>query len=238
VSLPVAILAGGLATRLRPLTEAVPKILLDVAGRPFAEHQVELLKHHGISKVVFCLGYLGELVVDALGDGERWQMTFRYVFDGPCLAGTGGALRRALPELGAAFFVMYGDSYLDCDFEAIETSFRASGKPGLMTVLRNDDRWDRSNVELDRGRIIRHDKGPGDSKMHHIDYGLGILTPEAFEPWRDDEQPFDLVAVYQRLITNGELAGYEVNERFYEIGSVEGLEETRALLEARLRART
>src|SRR5580692_5387725 len=151
VSLPVAILAGGLATRLLPLTEQVPKILLDVAGRPFAEHQVELLKRHGLSKIVFCLGYLGERVVDALGDGERWQMTFRYVFDGPCLAGTGGALRRALPELGAAFFVMYGDSYLDCDFRAIEASFRASGKPGLMTVLRNDDRWDRSNVELDGG---------------------------------------------------------------------------------------
>jgi MurNAc alpha-1-phosphate uridylyltransferase len=238
VSLPVAVLAGGLATRLRPLTEQVPKILLDVAGRPFAEHQVELLRHHGISKVVFCLGYLGEQVVDALGDGGRWQMTFRYVFDGPRLAGTGGALRRALPELGGAFFVIYGDSYLDCDFRAIEASFGASGKLGLMTVFRNDDRWDRSNVELDCGHIVRHDKRPGDGKMRHIDYGLGILTPAAFEHWRDDEQPFDLVAVYQRLITNGELAGYEVTERFYEIGSREGLEETRALLEARPKATT
>src|ERR1700687_4483105 len=168
VSLAVAILAGGLATRLRPLTEQVPKILLDVAGRPFAEHQVELLRHHGISKVVFCLGYLGEQVVHALGDGERWQMTFRYLFDGSRLLGTGGALRRALPDLGGAFFVMYGDSYLDCDFKAIEASFRASGKSGLMTVLQNDDRWDRSNVELDRGRIIRYDKGLEETKMHHI----------------------------------------------------------------------
>jgi MurNAc alpha-1-phosphate uridylyltransferase len=238
VSLPVAILAGGLATRLLPLTEQVPKILLDVAGRPFAEHQVELLKRHGLSKIVFCLGYLGERVVDALGDGERWQMTFRYVFDGPCLAGTGGALRRALPELGDAFLVIYGDSYLECDYEAIEASFHASGKPGLMTVLRNDDRWDRSNVELDRGRIARYDKGPAEIGMHYIDYGLGILTPAAFEPWQDDEQPFDLTLVYQRLIANGELAGYEVKERFYEIGSLEGLEETRALLGARARITT
>jgi N-acetyl-alpha-D-muramate 1-phosphate uridylyltransferase len=238
VSLPVAVLAGGLATRLRPLTEQVPKILLEVAGRPFAEHQVELLRHNGISKVVFCLGYLGEQVVDALGNGERWQMTFRYLFDGARLRGTGGALRRALPELGDAFFVTYGDSYLDCDFKAVEASFRASGRPGLMTVLRNDDRWDRSNVELDRGRIVRYDKGPGETAMHHIDYGLGILTPAAFEPWRDDEQPFDLAAVYQRLIAGGELAGYEVTDRFYEIGSLEGLEETRALLEARRRVTT
>jgi NDP-sugar pyrophosphorylase family protein len=233
VSLPVAVLAGGLAARLRPLTEQVPKILLDVAGRPFAEHQVELLRHHGISKVVFCLGYLGEQVVDTLGNGERWQMTFRYVFDGARLMGTGGALRRALAELSGAFFVMYGDSYLDCDFEAIEASFRASGKSGLMTVLRNDDRWDRSNVELDRGHIVRYDKGPSESNMHHIDYGLGILTPAAFDPWQDDEQPFDLVALYQRLIASGQLAVYEVHQRFYEIGSVEGLEETRALLEAK-----
>jgi MurNAc alpha-1-phosphate uridylyltransferase len=233
VSLPVAVLAGGLATRLRPLTEQVPKILLDVAGRPFAEHQVELLRHHGISKVVFCLGYLGEQVVDALGDGGRWQMTFRYVFDGPRLAGTGGALLRALPELGGPFFVMYGDSYLDCEFEIVEASFHASGKLGLMTVFRNDDRWDRSNVELDRGRIVRYDKRPGESNMHHIDYGLGILTPAALGPWHDDERPFDLAVVYQRLITSGELAGYEVNQRFYEIGSRDGLEETRALLEAR-----
>jgi N-acetyl-alpha-D-muramate 1-phosphate uridylyltransferase len=238
MSLPVAILAGGLATRLLPLTEQVPKILLDVAGRPFAEHQVELLKRHGISRIVFCLGYLGERVVDALGDGERWQMRFRYVFDGPCLAGTGGALRRALPELGGAFFVTYGDSYLECDYQAIEASFRASGKSGLMTVLRNDDRWDRSNVELARGRIVRYDKRSGETGMHHIDYGLGVLTPAAFEPWQDDEQPFDLAVVYQRLITNRELAGFEVKERFYEIGSLEGLEETRALLAARSRATT
>jgi len=127
----------------------------------------------------------------------------------------------------------YGDSYLECDYEAIEASFRASGKTGLMTVLRNDDRWDRSNVELDRGRIVRYDKRSGETGMHHIDYGLGILTPAAFEPWQDDEQPFDLAVVYQRLIMNRELAGFEVKERFYEIGSLEGLEETRALLAAR-----
>ncbi len=236
MSLPVAVLAGGLATRLQPLTALVPKILLEVAGRPFAEHQVELLKRNGISTVVFCLGHLEEQVVAALGDGRRWQMRFLYASDGANLVGTGGALCRALGLLGPAFFVMYGDSYLDCDYNAIEECFRASGKPGLMVVHRNEDRWDRSNVEVAGGRIVRYDKVHRDAAMRHIDYGLGILTPEAFAPWTGDagaHEPFDLAAVYQHLIESDGLASYEVPQRFYEIGSLEGLEETRALLEAR-----
>ena len=230
MSLPVAVLAGGLATRLQPLTERLPKILLDVAGRPFAEHQIELLERHRVTSVVYCLGHLGEQVIAALGDGRRWHMTFQYVSDGPKLAGTGGALVRALPLLDQAFFVMYGDSYLDCDFGDIEASFRASGKAGLMTVHRNDDRWDRSNVEFENGRIVRYDKVNRDAAMRHIDYGLGILTPAAFAPWAGRDEPFDLAAVYAHLIRGQELAGYEVPQRFYEIGSPEGLEETRAML--------
>jgi NDP-sugar pyrophosphorylase family protein len=233
VSLPVAVLAGGLATRLQPLTAQAPKILLEVAGRPFAEHQIELLKRNGVSTVVFCLGHLGEQVVAALGDGRRWHMTFRYVSDGPRLAGTGGALFRALPFLGPAFFVMYGDSYLDCDFGAIEARFRASHKAGLMTVYRNNDRWDRSNVEYADGRIVRYDKINRDASMRYIDYGLGVLTREAFAPWAGDDAPFDLAAVYQCLIAGRGLAGYEVKQRFYEIGSPDGLDETRRFLAAR-----
>jgi NDP-sugar pyrophosphorylase family protein len=232
VSLPVAILAGGLATRLRPLTERVPKILLDIGGRSFAEHQIDLLRRWGIDRVVYCLGYLGEQVAESLGDGSRWNMTFSYVFDGERPLGTGGALRLALPHLGSAFFVMYGDSYLECDFSAVERRFLASGKPGLMTVFRNENRWDRSNVTYDRGRIIRYDKTGSDPAMQHIDYGLGALTPEAFDV---TDTPLDLAIVYQRLIARDALAGYEVQERFYEIGSPEGLEELRAKLEPNTR---
>jgi MurNAc alpha-1-phosphate uridylyltransferase len=236
VSLPVAVLAGGLATRLQPLTTQIPKILLEVAGRPFAEHQIELLKRNGISTVVYCVGHLQDQVVAALGDGRRWSMTFHYVSDGATLAGTGGALRQALPLLGPAFFVMYGDSYLDCDFAGIEERFRASQTAGLMTVYRNDDRWDRSNVEYRSGRIVRYDKVARDDSMRYIDYGLGVLTPEAFAPWAGDDAPLDLAAVYQRLIAGGGLAGFEAARRFYEIGSIEGLEETRALLRPHQRA--
>lgn len=231
--MPVAVLAGGLGTRLGAMAERTPKILLDVNGRPFAEALVELLKGHGVRQVVLCVGHLGEQVQEALGDGSRWSMTIQYVFDGPRLLGTGGALRQALPALGPAFFVMYGDSYLECDFAAVEAAFRASGKPGLMTVFRNDDQWDRSNVHFEHGRIVRYNKVHRGPEMRHIDYGLGVLTPEAFDPWEGRDEPFDLAEVYQGLIARDALAACEIEQRFYEIGSAEGLDEVRALIAQR-----
>jgi NDP-sugar pyrophosphorylase family protein len=230
VSLPVAVLAGGMATRMRPMTASVPKILLDIGGRPFAERQLEVLQRWDIREVVYCLGYLSDQVMAALGDGARWGMKFTYVLDGPRPLGTGGAIRRALPFLGSAFFVMYGDSYLRCDFTEIERAFTRGGTLGLMTVFRNEGRWDRSNVAFEDGRIARYDKTSDDPSLRYIDYGLGVLTPKAFEPWAADEA-FDLAIVYQHLVEMGELTGYEVSERFYEIGSLEGLAETRALFE-------
>ncbi len=229
MSLPVAILAGGLATRLRPMTEQVPKSLLEVAGKPFAVHQIELLRRHGLNDIIWCVGYLGEQIRGALGDGERWDMQLQYAFDGEQLRGTGGALRRALPLLGEAFLVLYGDSYLECDYGAIEQAFLRSGRLGLMTVVRNDDAWDRSNVEFAGGCIVRYDKRKRTPEMQHIDYGLGALRAAAFDAYPAD-QPLDLATVYQDLLAADQLAGYEVSGRFYEIGSVSGLEETRQYL--------
>ena len=229
MSLPVAILAGGLATRLRPLTERIPKILLDVAGRPFAEHQIELLRKNGIEKAVLCVGYLGEQVQAALGDGRRFGMRLEYVSDWPRLLGTGGALRQALPFLGDAFFVLYGDSYLPCEFAPVEAAFRAAGKAGLMTLFCNTDRWDSSNVVFERGRILRYDKQHRVPQMKHIDYGLGVLSRRALERYPPGA-PLDLATVDQDLLAADDLAGYEVKERFYEIGSPEGLEELSVLL--------
>lgn len=229
MSLPVAILAGGLATRLRPITERIPKSLVDVGGRPFIEHQLELLSRHGLTDILLLVGHMGEMLRDTLENGERLGVRVRYAFDGPTRLGTGGAVRAALPDLGEAFFVLYGDSYLDCDYEAIERAFLASGKPALMTVYRNNDRWDRSNVSFESGRIVQYDKVHRKPAMHHIDYGLGAFRREALVGWPATE-PFDLAAVYQGLAARGDLAGYEVSSRFYEIGSPSGLDETRALL--------
>jgi MurNAc alpha-1-phosphate uridylyltransferase len=232
MSLPVAILAGGLASRLRPLTERVPKSLAEVGGQPFAVHQIELLRRHGLTDIMFLVGHLGEQICDTLGDGTRWGVRLRYIFDGARRLGTGGAIRRALRELDDPFFVLYGDSYLECDYASIETTFLASGKHGLMTVYRNEDLLDRSNVLYSEGRIIRYDKQRRTSEMRHIDYGLGALWKSAFVA-RAAEEAFDLVAVYQDLLANADLAGYEVPHRFYEIGSPEGLDETRTYLAAK-----
>jgi N-acetyl-alpha-D-muramate 1-phosphate uridylyltransferase len=228
VTLPVAILAGGLATRMCDLTKKIPKALLDVAGKPFVVHQLELLRAAGVPRVVLCVQHLADQIEATLGDGSAHGIEIRYSYDGDELLGTGGALRRALPLLGPQFFVLYGDSYLRCDYNAIERAYHASGKLGLMTVYENDGRYDASNVQYVGGRILKYDKTPNVPGMTHIDWGLGILDARAFEHYPAGK--LDLARVYQDLLAKEELAGYEVHERFYEIGSVAGLEDTRRLL--------
>jgi NDP-sugar pyrophosphorylase family protein len=232
VSLPVAILAGGLATRLGEVTARTPKALVEVAGRPFVAHQLELLRAAGVRRVVLCLGHLGERVEAYVDGGRAFGLEVACSHDGDRLLGTGGALRRALPLLGERFLVLYGDSWLDADYRAVEAAFLASGKQGLMTVYRNDGAFDASNVEFRDGAILRYQKGSLDPALRHIDWGLGALQAAALEAWPAGN-PFDLAAVYQGLLARGQLAGFEVDRRFYEIGSHRGLEETRRLLEER-----
>jgi histidinol-phosphate phosphatase family protein len=230
--LPVAILAGGLATRLRPITEKIPKALIDINGQPFLAHQLRLLKAGGAQRIVLCVGYRGEMIRDFAGDGSRFGLSIEYSFDGEKLLGTGGALRRALPLLGEAFFVLYGDSYLPCDYQAVERTFRESGKLGLMTVFRNGGQYDTSNIEFAGGRILRYEKVNRTTAMGHIDYGLGALRAEVIEALPAGEIR-DLASVYQDLLRRQELAAFEVPERFYEIGSTLGIRELEAYLAAR-----
>ena len=232
----IAILAGGLATRLRPITETIPKSLVDVCGEPFVAHQLKLLRSRGIADVVLCVGYRAEQIQQVIGAGSAFGLRVRYASDGEQLLGTGGAVRRALGMLGEDFFVLYGDSYLPCDYQAVLSSFRASDKLALMTVYRNEGQYDASNVEYDAGTIRRYDKSARSPAMHHIDYGLGVFRREAFADVPDGAR-LDLAQLYQTLLAKGQLAGYEVAERFYEIGSVAGLEEFRALMETRRGAR-
>ncbi len=226
----VALLAGGLATRLRPITERIPKALVTVAGEPFLAHQLRLLHANGLRRVVLCVGFLGEMIEAEFGDGSAFGMQLEYSFDGEKLLGTGGALVRALPRLGEAFLVLYGDSYLPIDYPAVVRAFVSSGKPGLMTVFRNEGRWDTSNVVFADGTIRCYDKKALTAEMLHIDYGLGILRAETLAGRRADE-PFDIADVYRDLSLAAQLAGYEVAQRFYEIGSHAGLAELDALLQ-------
>src|SRR5687767_1066315 len=171
---PVALLAGGLATRLRPITETIPKAMVEVAGRPFIDHQLDLLRRNGIRRVVMCLGYRGRQLEEHVGDGASLGLEVRYAYDGEKLMGTGGAVRRALDLLGDVFWVMYGDSYMDIDYPAVLEHFDRSGADGLMTVLRNENRWDTSNVVFRDGRLIRYDKKQRTPEMQYIDYGVAL----------------------------------------------------------------
>jgi NDP-sugar pyrophosphorylase family protein len=227
--IPVAILAGGLATRLRPITEKIPKSLVPVAGKPFLAHQLEMLRSRGIRHVVLCVGYLGEMIQRDFGDGGSLGLRLDYSFDGPKLLGTGGAIARALPLLGGEFFVLYGDSYLPVDYAPIAEFFHNSGKPGLMTVYRNEGLYDTSNVVFRDGEIVVYDKKNRLPEMRHIDYGLSLFKATAFDVYPAG-QPFDLAEVMARLVREQQLAGYEVSERFYEIGSPTGLAELESIL--------
>jgi NDP-sugar pyrophosphorylase family protein len=224
--LAVAILAGGLATRLGSLARERPKCLLEVSGLPFIVHQLKLLRAEGVARVVVCLGHLGERVVETVGDGRTLGLEVDYSFDGPELRGTAGALKSALPLLSNPFFVLYGDSYLDCNYGAVQEAHEAAGKLALMTVFQNEGEWDTSNVEFHEGRVFAYDKVERTDRMRYIDYGLGVCDHRAFDVVPDSGS-YDLAAVYQRMLREGQLAGFEVRKRFYEIGSVSGLEETR-----------
>jgi NDP-sugar pyrophosphorylase family protein len=227
---PVAILAGGLATRLRPITEKVPKSLVQVAGRPFLAHQLEHLLSQGISCVVLCVGHLGEMIQREFGDGHSWGLQLEYSFDGPVLLGTGGAIRQARPLLGEQFFVLYGDSYLPTAYRPIAECFERAAKLGLMTVYRNEGRYDTSNVVFADGEIRVYDKRVRSSDMQHIDWGLSVFRAAAFEEYPAGAR-FDLAELMGRLVARRELAGCEVADRFYEIGSPAGLAELDALLQ-------
>jgi NDP-sugar pyrophosphorylase family protein len=232
------ILAGGLGTRMRPRTETVPKSLLEVCGRPFVDHQLDWLAAHGVGDVVLSIGHLGEQLEAHVGDGSRFGVRVRYVSEGTELRGTAGALRLALDvgALAEEFLVVYGDSYLPIDFAAVASAFRASGAPALMTVFHNEGRWDTSNVVFDaaRARIVVYDKQRklrSLEEFRYIDYGLSAFRRSVIEQGVPAAVRYDLADVCRELSLSGDLAGFLVTERFYEIGSPAGIEELERFLD-------
>ncbi len=225
MKLPVAILAGGLATRLYPITESKPKSLVDVAGEPFICRQLRYLRAQEIESVVLCVGKYGEMIEDLIGTGKSFDLEVAYSYDGNTLLGTGGALKQARAKLGDHFFVLYGDSYLPIDFSKVKQAFAKQNKLALMTILRNINRWDKSNVEYQNETILEYDKFHPKPTMQYIDYGLGIMSSKLFDSY-PERTAFDLASIYTQLAQEGQLAGYEVSERFYEVGSHQGLAET------------
>lgn len=225
---PIAILAGGLATRLRPITHKVPKSLVLVAGKPFIDHQLRLLKSYGAKRVVLCVGHLGNLVEKHVGNGNKFGLDVSYSYDGDKRLGTGGALKKALPILGNYFFVMYGDSYLETPLAPIAQKFKSVKLPALMVVYKNKGKYDNSNVVFSKNQIVLYDKKQTTPDMHYIDYGIGVLKARVLSEF--DGDCFDLADLYMELVKKSELAGFEVSERFYEVGSHSGLKEANEYL--------
>lgn len=223
---PVLILAGGIGSRLYPLTKSVPKSLIPIDGKPFIDHQLKLLKEKGIRDVILCIGYLGEQIQDYVGDGSRYELNISYSSDRNSLKRTGGAIRGAISLIKhASFWVMYGDSYLDISFAEIWKYYNSTQCRALMTTIKNRNLWDRSNVVFAEGVIKHYDKTNFRKDMHYIDYGLTIFNKDIFNDYMDIET-FDLATLLADLTKKKKLAGYEVFNRFFEIGTERGLLET------------
>jgi NDP-sugar pyrophosphorylase family protein len=227
---PICILAGGLGTRLGAQVRDTPKPLLDVAGEPFLIHQLRLLAGHGAQDVVVSVGYLGELIERRIGNAQ-FGVSLRYSYDGPSPLGTLGAVRQAAGQLGDRFLVLYGDTYLRIDYGDACRAWGRSGLPAMMTVLRNEGRWDTSNATFDGRLVQRYDKRSPDSSMDWIDYGLGGLTRDVLD--RSPAEATELADLYHELSIGGSLFGYRATERFYEIGTPDALAEADDFLAGR-----
>jgi len=223
--LTIAILSGGLATRLHPVTKKIPKALLNVSGHPFIFHQLSYLRKQGIKKVVLCVGHLGEMIESYVGDGSKFDLEVVYSSDQNKLLGTGGAIKKAIPLLGEQFFILYGDTFLPISFDIVEEEFTKKKLSSLMTILKNKGKWDKSNVLLKTKQLIEYNKKSPSDDMNYIDYGLSILKSHIFDTYPENCF-FDLSSVFEQLSKKNQLWGFEVYERFFEIGTSNSLKET------------
>ncbi len=224
-----AILAGGLGTRLRPLTDRMPKAMAPVNGRPFLEYELELLASHGVDDIVLCVGYKGEAIRGHFGDGSGFGVRIRYSSEGERLLGPVGALKMAERMLREEFFVTYGDAYLTLDYRGMMDALEGQEELGLMAVYRNEGRFGRSDVVVKGGFVAAYDKVNGAPGMEWINYGVTALKRGALdrvERGRVCDEP----TFYGGLVKDGQLRAFEVAERFYEIGSERSLEEFRSFV--------
>lgn len=219
----VVILAGGLGTRLRPLTDRVPKVLVAVRGKPFLKYQLEWLANHCLTDIVICVGHLGDRLSEFAGDGRAFGVSIKYSSDGSRLLGTGGALKKAETLLDEDFCVLNGDSYLPIDPLEPIRYFREEQHSAMMLIFHNNGSYDRSNVAVKDGMVTLYDRNSTAPEVEYIDYGLRMFRRDTLK-LVPQEGPWDLEVLYQKLIKQNQLRAYPVDEPFYEIGKAEGLE--------------
>ena len=226
------ILAGGLATRLRPLTENIPKAMVPVEGKPFIEYQIALLKEYGITDIVLCIGHKGEMIKDYFKDGGNLGVRITYSYEETQL-GTGGAIRNALELLDDHFIVLYGDAYLNINYRKIIDFRKQDNSDALLAVFKNEGNLDTSNVLFKDKKFVLYDKDNPTVDMKYIDYGMSILSKKVIEEYIPGDTIYDLADCYNQLSKSNRLVGYEVKERFYEIGSFSGLDEFKDYIKTR-----
>lgn len=232
-NIQVVVLLGGLGTRLNSIDSNKPKAMIDIYGKPFFYYQLHLMKQYGLRNFIFCVGYKGKVIRSFFQNGRRFGVNIKYSYDGKKQLGTGGALRKILPLLKEDFIVIYGDSYMDADYgELVYTYYRVKkdkGKRGLIAVFKNKNRYDTSNVLFKGGKLLKYDKQHISSDMEYIDYGISILNKSVVKKIPKGKY-FDLSSLYHELVKNGQMSGYEVNKRFYEIGTPFSLRETKEFI--------
>ena len=229
----VVIIAGGLGTRLKAVAPDLPKALVPVAGRPFIEHQLGLLKKNGLLDVLLCVGHFADKIERHVGDGSRFGLRVKYSYEDPAqLLGTGGALINALPLLQDSFFTLYGDSYLPTDYNAIVRAFESGGRKALMSVYRNEGKWDKSNVRVQGDRVVFYSKAAQPGEADCIDYGLSAYRKSVIQAYREVTLPLDLARLQEDLVLRGEMGAFVVPDRFYEIGKPEGLAKLETMLKS------
>lgn len=220
--LTVAILAGGLATRLKPILKDTPKSLIEICGKPFIDWQLQLLAKSGIQRVVLCTSYKSEMIEKHVGNGSKYGIQVQYSNDGDTQLGTGGAIKKATQMLEDEFMVLYGDSYLPIDYKSVESAFKKINVAALMTIYKNNNKLDASNILFQFGKIKNYSKVSKTSEFNYIDFGLSVFNKSVFEDYSFN-QFFDLSDTFSVLSKASRLAGYEIKERFYEVGSMSGI---------------
>ncbi len=217
----IVVLAGGLATRLGELSKNQPKSMIKINNKPFLQYQLELFKKNGITRVLLCLGYLGEQIEKYFGTGSRFGMNIKYSYENKPLS-TAGAIKNAGLLLDDEFFTIYGDSYVFLDFRDIYNYFHSKNKQALMTVYKNDNLYDSSNTVIQDEFVLKYNKHQKTSDMTYIEYGVNLFRKEILSKIPEDSY-YELGDVFNSLIKDKELLAYQVKERFYEIGSLNGL---------------
>ncbi len=235
MDMQVAIIAGGLATRLGELTKSQPKSMIMIEGKPFLAYQLEYLKKAGVRNVILCTGHLGQQIEDYFGDGSKFGISIEYSREDRPL-GTAGALKRAESKLLDIFFTLYGDSYLFLDYKLALSHFKSKNKLGMMSVYKNRDLYDKSNTAVSDGMVKRYSKQEKTQDMVYIEYGANIFDKKVLEMIPQDK-PYGLEDLFPRLIEKEQLAAYEVTERFYETGSKQGIQDFTEFIQGKSQAR-